>query len=168
MSNMNPVDIEKSKEIILLVGLPGSGKSTWVKNFLLTHSDYVIVSSDDIIDAYAKSIGKTYTEVFNDFMGNAEVEYNIKLSTSLREGKNIIVDRTNLTVKARRKILSKVSKDYKKTAIVFNTPVDEIKKRLIQRDYEIGKSIPNHIFSSMLENYVAPTSSEGFDEIKQT
>jgi tRNA uridine 5-carbamoylmethylation protein Kti12 len=162
---MNHTDVEKSKEIILLVGLPGSGKSTWVKSFLSTHSDYVVVSSDDIIDAYAKSIGKTYTEVFSEYMGNAEVEYKIRLMAAIREKKNIIVDRTNLNLKSRRKILSSVPKEYKKVAVVFSTPIDEVKRRLIQREYETGKAIPGYVLDSMIDSYIEPTTSEGFDEI---
>jgi predicted kinase len=154
------------KEIILLVGLPGSGKSTWVKDFLSENSDYVVVSSDDIIEAYARSVGRTYTEVFYDYMSNAEVEYNIRLSSSISEGKNIIVDRTSLSPKARRKILSKVTKDYKKTAIVFNTAVDVIKERLIKREKETGKSIPDYVFVTMQNSYVEPTTEEGLNEIK--
>ena len=154
-----------SKEIILLVGLPGSGKSTWVASFIASHPDYVVVSSDDIIDAYAKSIGKTYTEVFEEHMSYAEVEYKIKLMTSLREGKNIVVDRTNLSPKSRRKILSNVPKEYKKTAMVFNTPLDEIKKRLIKREHETGKGIPENVISTMIKTYIEPESSEGIDEI---
>lgn len=153
-------------EIILLVGLPGSGKSTWVKSYLLTNPDYVVVSSDDIIDAYAKSVGKTYTEVFSEYMGNAEVEYNIRLSAAIREGKNIIVDRTNLSPKSRRKITSKVTKDYKKIAIVFNTPIEEIKERLIKRENETGKEIPDYVIVTMMNSYIEPSVDEGFSEIK--
>jgi predicted kinase len=156
-----------SKEIILLVGLPGSGKSTWVKKFILDNPDYIVVSTDDIIENYAKSVGKTYSEVFDEYMSNAEVEYNIKLATNLREGKSIIVDRTNLYVKSRRKILSKVPKDYRKISIIFNTHIDEIQKRLAVREKSTGKIIPDYIFSSMTKGYQEPVLSEGFDDIQR-
>jgi predicted kinase len=36
-----------SVPLLLMVGLPGSGKSTWVAQFLKTHPDYRSVSTDD-------------------------------------------------------------------------------------------------------------------------
>ena len=47
----------------ILIGLPGSGKSTWIRNNQ-TKDDFVVISSDDEIEKYAKSQSKTYSEVF--------------------------------------------------------------------------------------------------------
>jgi len=50
-----------------LVGVPASGKSTWVENQDWA-KDYVIVSTDDFVEKYAADQGKTYNEVFKEFM----------------------------------------------------------------------------------------------------
>ena len=34
-------------ELIMLVGLPASGKSTWAKEYSETHPDYIVHSSDN-------------------------------------------------------------------------------------------------------------------------
>src|SRR5882672_9964025 len=116
---MTSADIKKPHHIIVLIGLPAAGKSTFVTNFLKTHPDYVVISSDDILERIAIETGIDYNRAFLEYREDAESEYSINLSKAINERLNIIVDRTNQTVKARRKILSRVPKTYKKTAIVF-------------------------------------------------
>ena len=53
-----------------LIGVPGSGKSTWVQNQTWA-SDCVIVSTDNLVEQYAQSLGKTYNEVFKSYMPTA-------------------------------------------------------------------------------------------------
>ena len=46
----------------MLIGVPGSGKSTWVENQDWA-KNCVYVSTDQYVEAYAKGLGKTYNEV---------------------------------------------------------------------------------------------------------
>jgi predicted kinase len=52
------------KKVIILCGVPTSGKSSWVKN----NPGYTVISSDNIIENYAQHIGSTYNEVFPDYI----------------------------------------------------------------------------------------------------
>ena len=47
--------------VYMLVGVPASGKSTWVSN--QKFEDVIIASSDAYIDTVAAKSGKTYNEV---------------------------------------------------------------------------------------------------------
>lgn len=158
-------DIDLKPKFVMLIGLVGSGKSTWTKKFLSEHPDYIVASSDDIIDKYAQRDGITYTEAFPKYIKQAAVEFNAILQNALKNRNNVIVDRTNLTKNVRRKILSNVPSDYKKTAVTFTVPRDEINRRLLQREYEIGKSIPKDVVDSMERSYEEPSVDEGFSEI---
>ena len=40
--------MKKNKNIIVTIGLPGSGKTTWGKSFLKQNSDYVKIERDDL------------------------------------------------------------------------------------------------------------------------
>jgi predicted kinase len=148
------------------VGLPGVGKSTWIDNncALSTTQDILVLGTDRLIDAYAASVGKTYTQVFMDYIDTATDLFFAQLRTEFALDRNVFIDRTNLNVKSRRKILSMVPKHYKKIAIVFTCDNEVHEVRLQLRP---GKTIPKEIINSMCQSFVYPTVKEGFDEVKE-
>jgi len=144
-----------------LVGVPGSGKSTWIEN-----QDWAItcarVSTDKWVEIYAKEVGRTYSEVFADFMPTA-VELMAKEVIAAREmGRDIIWDQTSTTIASRAKKF-RMLPDYEHIAVVFQTPdSDELKRRLNSRP---GKVIPKRVIETMIEFWEEPTEEEGFKEI---
>ena len=145
----------------MLVGVPGSGKSTWV-NAQSWAKNCVYLSSDKIIDDYASSVEKTYNEVFNEYVKTATHLLNKKAITTNVAEADAIWDQTNLTVKSRASKL-KIFQCYKKIAVVFATPDShELARRLASRP---GKSISDAVIASMTSIFQMPTTEEGFDEI---
>ena len=144
-----------------LVGVPGSGKSTWVANQEWKDNCYY-VSTDKHVEAYAKAHGKTYSEVFNDYMPTA-VENMVEEVIRARDGgMDIIWDQTSTTVKSRLKKFAMLP-DYEHIAVVFETPNRiELKQRLANRP---GKEIPEVVIEGMLASFEMPTEEEGFKEI---
>jgi predicted kinase len=146
-----------------LVGVPGSGKSTWVEN-----QDWALtcarVSTDKWVEIYANEVGQTYSEVFADFMPTA-VDLMAKEVVAARElERDIIWDQTSTTVKSRERKF-RMLPDYEHIAVVFNTPEDtELMRRLVSR-WDSGKIIPEHVIASMIANFEMPTEEEGFSEI---
>jgi len=144
-----------------LVGVPGSGKSTWIATQTWLN-DCVIVSTDAHVEKYAAAVGKTYSEVFDEYMPTA-----VKLMTqdvvNARERElDVIWDQTSTTVNSRKKKF-KMLPDYYHIAVTFKTPsTSELKQRLANR---IGKNIPWSAVSSMIDNYEIPSETEGFKEI---
>ena len=148
-------------KLYMLIGVPGSGKSTWISNQDWTNG-IPVVSSDKFIDEHAAKEGKTYNEVFKDY---------IKIATHLMENQvlickannyDIIWDQTNTSAKSRKAKLDKLE-GYEKIAIFFSTPEkEELDKRLAQR---VGKHIPENVMESMIANLEMPTEEEGFKEI---
>lgn len=155
----------KRPTIYVLVGLPGSGKSTWIRN-KEDAENFVIVSSDDEIDAYAKSVGKTYSEVFDSQIKSATKMMNAKFDDAIAQHKNIIWDQTNMTSKKRKAILSRVPNVYKKVAVVFQVDDNELADRLKYRAEKEGKYIPQHVLNSMRVSFEMPSRSEGFHHIE--
>ncbi len=144
-----------------LVGVPASGKSTWIKNQVWTLG-LTIVSTDAFVEDYARSVGKTYSEVFTDYMPTA-VDLMVQQVIRARElGHDIIWDQTSTTVKSRLKKFNMLP-DYYHIAIVFKTPEHkELMRRLFSRP---GKDIPDHVIASMIASWEDPTEEEGFKEI---
>ena len=126
------------KQLYVLVGVPASGKSTWIKN-----QDWAlglnIVSTDVWVEDYANRMGKTYSDVFDEYMPTA-VKLMADHAVKCRENNHdIIWDQTSTTVLSRAK-----------------------KIRMASR---AGKVVPMEIVESMIANWEEPTKEEGFDEI---
>lgn len=149
-----------SPEIIVMVGLPGVGKSTVIKR---DYPNYTVISSDDIIEKYAENEGKTYDDVFQKYIGRATGEMKAKFRQAIKNNENIVWDQTNLSKKKRRGILNQVPQHYRKVAVVFNVSDSTRYERMDQRR---GKSIPSHVVQSMEKAYQAPSKDEGFDDIR--
>ena len=66
-------DIKPNPELIVLIGLPGVGKSYIINDIIHNNPQqkYHIASTDNIIDAIAKEQGKTYSDVFQSEFKNA-------------------------------------------------------------------------------------------------
>jgi predicted kinase len=157
-------------KFISLIGLPGSGKSTFVRNALTAqtiHQGAEILSTDDLIEAWGKEQGMNYSEAFRscDF-STFEKQMRANFQTAIAEGRDIVVDRTNLTTKSRRSFLASLPAAYRREARVFQVPEDVLAQRLHERAERTGKFIPPHVVSGMRETYQEPVLSEGFDLIE--
>jgi len=144
-----------------MVGVPGSGKSTWIKNqtWALGVS---IVSTDNFVEAHARKEGKTYNEVFKDYMPIAVGLMANQAKTCQANGVDVIWDQTSTTVASRKKKFNMLP-NYDHIAVVFRTPPREVlEQRLASRP---GKLIPMTVMTNMIENFDEPTEEEGFKEI---
>jgi predicted kinase len=152
--------MEKSKNYTL-IGVPGAGKSTWIANQLWVN-DCVYISSDQLIEEEAQRQGKTYNDVFKDYVNTAISLMLEQVITARDSGKNIVWDQTSVSVKSRKKKFQMLP-DYEHIAVVFATPPrDELEQRLASRP---GKNIPWEVVNSMINNFEMPTKEEGFTEI---
>lgn len=144
-----------------LVGIPASGKSTWVSNQDWIN-DCVIVSTDEFVEAHARSVGKTYSEVFDEYMPTAVDLMCQKVIEAREQNKDIIWDQTSTTVKSRKRKFNMLP-DYEHIAVVFANPLScELMSRLSSRP---GKTIPWKVVSDMIKGFEMPTEDEGFKEI---
>lgn len=148
--------------VILLIGPPLSGKTTWIRqNFPTTD----VISRDEIVMEVHGS--RNYTEAF-DNVDHKEVDrlLNQRLLDFSSEKRNVIVDMTNMTVKRRTATLNYFSKDYYKMAVIF--PLlsdDEYQTRNLKRIKEENKDLPMHVIRNMISSYQSISPEEGFDKI---
>jgi predicted kinase len=147
-----------------LIGVPGSGKSTWVSNQLWTE-DCVIVSTDEFVEDYARECGSTYSEVFDDYMPTAIKLMVNKVVRARDQGKDIIWDQTSTSWSSRQRKFNMLP-NYEHIAVVFQTPDEEEHLRRLKT--RPGKVIPEAVLFDMVWNFEMPSEEEGFKEIWYT
>lgn len=153
---------QRRAHIVVLVGLPGSGKST-LRKAKFTEDDYVVVSTDDTITEIAEHRGETYNDCFKPYIGIAEFVAREQFGRAIRQGRSIVWDQTNLTVKKRSRILSQVPNSYLKVGVYVEVSEERRQARILDRP---GKNIPEHVDANMVASYVRPNViDEDFDVV---
>ena len=144
-------------KLIMMVGVPGSGKSTWVKNNMPDNS--MVISRDAIRFSMLKE-GEDYfaheDEVFEIFIDH--------IAKGLKAGFIVFADATHLNKKARAKVLNKVHKFADEIeAVVLDTDLETAFERNDQRE---GRAWVKHgIIRRMWFSMEMPTKEEGFNKI---
>lgn len=151
------------KHIYLMIGVPGVGKSTFIRQERFKNS--FVVSSDDYIEAEVKKRNSTYDAEFKSLIKDATRHFNETYQAALDRGEiSIIVDRTNLTRASRLRFIQDAKKyGYEIYAcdlnnLAFDDP-EEWNRRLNSRP---GKTIPKIVLDQMLKSYEPATYDEGF------
>jgi predicted kinase len=140
--------------LILLVGIPGSGKTTYAKEH--TDENTIHLSSDSIrAELYGdESIQGDPSEVFS-LMQTRAVE-------ALNNGKDVIYDATNITRKDRACIINICPKFAKIEAHIIWAPIGMCIERDAMRERTVGKEV----IDRMLKRFQVPYFDEGIDEIE--
>ena len=154
-------------KFVMMVGLPGSGKSTVAHGFVEENggpNNWIVLSTDDWIDAHAAEAGQTYDEAWPDMIKDATTAVNAAFQAAVQRGDNILWDQTNLGVKKRKSLLRRLPDGYEKSCIVVKCADDVRTVRLLSRE---GKTVPASVLRNMAESFVPPVLEEGFDVIDE-
>ena len=142
-----------TNDMILLIGFPGSGKSTWAERYSTNRNYTVSISSDKIRE---ELYGDEATQGDNNKIFSLVRE---RTEKALKDCKDVIIDATNMTVKDRSAYFD-IAKTYGATVtgILFDIPVEECKRRNSKRD----RVVPDFVYDKMTKRYEQPQLSEGF------
>lgn len=137
----------RKKEMVILIGLPGSGKSNIATLF---PDNYLVVNRDTL-----GTIKKCLKEA----------------ETGLKNGKCVVIDNTNMGADSRKEFIDLGKKyGYSIRAINLKTPKMIYQHNNRIRSYLSGgkiKRIPEIVYRTMTNKYQEPTKAEGFDEIEE-
>lgn len=141
----------------VLIGLPGSGKTTWAN----THfSNIARLSTDDYVERFANKLQTTYSNCFKTVMPRAVRLMARKAKKVHKHQLDVVWDQTSLTELSRiRKF--RMLPAHNMIAVVFSTPPDLL-QRLASRP---GKYISQTVLERMSSSYQEPSVSHGFSEI---
>jgi len=136
------LNLSDSKQVIIMVGYPGSGKSSVAKH-ICQDERFVLIQGD---------VYKTLQKMIKAAL------------PSIQEGKSIVFDATNSSTKKRSEYIEFAKKhDYDVLCIHVSTPLEEAYKRNKLRDDT--KQVPKIAYSVYTKHYNAPNVDEGFDLI---
>jgi len=139
-------------KIVVMVGLPGSGKSTYIEKLGGT-----AISSDEIRrlisdDATNQTIHRQVFSVLRDL-----VKHRLELQRPLT-----YVDATNLTPYERRPYIKLAGLyDCDIEAIFFDVPAEECQRRNRERH----RIVPDEVIAEMAKRLTPPDVSEGFSRV---
>lgn len=139
----------------MLVGLAGSGKSTFAEEVIEGRDDIIYLSSDKIRE-----------EVHGDenVQDNPAKIFKLmeeRTKQAFKDGKHVIYDATNISRKKRRGLLQQLPRDIHKTAVYFATDYQVIREQNANRE----RKVPQEAIDRMYKNMQIPIHSEGWDNI---
>jgi predicted kinase len=141
----------------IVIGCPGSGKSTFCKKVLLPILDNSLyLSTDEIREEIT---GSAEDQSRNDDVFRVLYE---RMEWGLARDKNVIVDATNIR-KSWREPLIKIGKKHnaKIYAYVIKKSLEECVKNNNKRD----RKVPVDVIEDFFNNFEHPTRDEGIDVI---
>jgi predicted kinase len=150
-------------ELKVLIGLPGSGKSTWAKQEAdkLTKQGYsvLIASRDDIrfsmlqdnedYFAHEDEVYNKYIEVINEALGDDDIDY-------------VIADATHLSYGSRVKLIRNLN--IVPDNLVFECITCGIATCKARNAMRIGRErVPGRVIDSMAKSITAPSQEELYE-----
>lgn len=145
-------------DLYVMIGLPGSGKSTIAQKVKNTLRETIIVSRDNVRFSMINKEDQYFAkekEVFKAYIN--------KINQYLSEGYNVIADATHLNAASRNKLLKNVHGYNGLIAVVADTPIENCLKRNSKRSGR--EKVPDEVIKNMEDNFYKPSFKEGFDKI---
>ena len=138
---------------LMLVGLPGSGKSTYIEKYC---ENCIVHSSDAIREELSGDINN------QDINKQVFETLHKRIKADLIAGKNTVYDATNISWKRRKAFLQELSNiDCWKDCILMATPFE----LCVERNNLRERKVPYFVIERMYKNFDIPWYNEGWDSI---
>jgi predicted kinase len=134
------------KTVVVLVGIPGSGKSSWAQKSVLSSDEIRRLLRDDETD---QTIHRVVFKTLRDLLRRR-----LELGAPLT-----YIDATNLTRRERRPYI-KIAADYgcRAEAVFFDTPLEVC----LERNRARQRNVPEEVLRMMAAKLQIPSTEEGF------
>ncbi|XP_064837150.1 heterogeneous nuclear ribonucleoprotein U-like protein 1 isoform X1 [Oncorhynchus masou masou] len=156
-------------ELLMMVGLPASGKTTWALKHAEEHpaKKYNILGTNAIMEKM-KVMGlrrqKNYSGRWDVLIQQATQCLNRLIQIAARKKRNYILDQTNVYGSAQRRKM-RPFEGFQRKAIVICPTDEDLKERTLKRTDEEGKDVPDHAVLEMKANFVLPEAGEFLDDV---
>lgn len=157
-------------EMVMVIGLPGAGKTTWAIMHQKQHPEkrYNIIGTDTLIDKM-KVMGlprkKNYHGRWDVLIDKATKCLNKLFEIAQKKHRNFILDQTNVYPSARKRKMKNFSGFFRR-AVVIQPDDPELQRRSEKRTVEDGKFVPETAVMEMKSNFKLPDVNDHlFDKI---
>lgn len=140
-----PIPVKKHQEAIIMVGYPGSGKSSVAKELVAASAQYVIVDGDTL---------KTPAKMIKE------------MTKIIQSGKSPIIDATNPTKAGREKFMDVAHQHKLPVRCVWvTTSLEEAMLRNKDRNDHAKAGVPAIVYYVYRKKFEKPTVQEGFKTV---
>ncbi|XP_064089121.1 heterogeneous nuclear ribonucleoprotein U-like protein 1 [Macrobrachium nipponense] len=160
----------QDSEVIMMVGLPACGKTTWVEKYCKEHPEkkFYVLGTNFLIDKM-KVNGLTrkrnYHGRWDALIEKCTKCLNKLLEMSYKRKRNFIIDQTNVYPSARRRKMKGFPGFYRR-AVVLVPDDAEFQRRTEKQIRQEGKNVPDSAVLEMKANFTIPeVDDEIFDAV---
>ena len=162
--------IKNKKDVYILVGVPCSGKSSWIEyNYPEAH----VISRDWTVSEVGKRHNlytydeSSYLDDTNEDVSN-EIDdlYSELIKESYVTDKPIIVDNTSVTINKRKKWIERYKNTHNIYCVVFLKSFENIVSCNKKRSKLENKTINEKTILKQMKNFRFPLLNEGYCEVK--
>jgi predicted kinase len=139
---------KKMKKVIIVVGISGSGKSTWAKQFCIENPTWLRINRDDIRKSMLSVTLQEYNnwpvDEFRKIESLVTKQHNSLLINALSDGWNVIIDNTHLKasyINEYKKLLSEAFESFEISFKVFENSLEECISNDAKREDVVGKVV---------------------------
>jgi len=157
MEEVNNINIkDDAPKMIMMIGIVGSGKSTYAKK-IAEENNAVIHASDELRE-------ELYGDMdIQDKNGELFTELHRRIKADLKAGKSVVYDATNINSKKRMAFIRELNNiECNKIAYVMATPYE----KCIEQNNSRKRKVPEHVIKKMYTRFDIPYWYEGWNEIK--
>jgi predicted kinase len=139
IENMTPSDL-KNPQILLLIGAPGSGKSTFAKYFIRTEENWMRLCRDDfrMMNFSNSLLSQRKESLISEIL-------DISTETLLRKKCNVLLDATHCRAEYLKHYIEKFNSMADISFKLFECETDELIARCEKRYMETGRYVPENV-----------------------